>query len=515
MKKITITRSISAFLLAATIGTALCGCKKDSVVPTETSLSSSETTVAVTTEKTAETSDTETTTPETSKTKALPDTDYVRLIGDVTPEMMTPDYWLKGADDNLQMSAEQINEFNAANKGKIKASDGKTVLPHPDDYEETLDGKILRMFLKDNTKSVPKDPSQYYLNGKQTTADYWQKLVALSNIDGVPDEINVRYAFTTKRMTVRLFPTEDRVFKGNSDKYFDELLFSECMPYMPVVALHESTDGKYLYVVFDSFAAWVRKDSVAICKDKEDWEARKHPDKNLVVTAREIRLGNDPYNPLTSNLVLPMGTSMELVPAEKAPKSINQRTTYGNYVVKVPTRGNDGFIKDAYVLIPVSDDVNAGYLPMTSANIVKQAFKLLGDRYGWGGDLQANDCTGITREIYRCFGLLLTRTGQSNSKGVYRVDMSKMNEKQKLEEISKLSPGSLISMPGHMMIYLGTVDGKPYVISACGSMVEPAPGPTELLHPNSVIINSLYARHKKLNTWLDTSTTVVTLKPAE
>ena len=508
-------RIISTFLLAAIAASAICGCKTETTKTEEAPSASSETTVSVTSENSSETSGSETTMTKESETKALPDTDYIRLISGVTPEMMTPDYWIKGTDDKVQMTAEQIDEFNNTNKGVIKASDGKTVLPHPDDYEETLDGKVLRLFLKDNSKSVPKDPAQYYLNGKQTTEDYWKNLVALSNIDGVPDEIKVRYAFTTKRMTVRLFPTEDRVFKGKSDKYFDYNLFSECMPYMPVVVLHESTDGKYLYVVFDSFAAWVRKDAIAFCADKADWQARKSPDRRLVVTAREIRLGNDPYNSLTSNLALPMGTSMELVPADKAPASINQRTTYGNYIVKVPTRGSDGNVKDAYVLIPMTDDVNVGYLPMTSANIVKQAFKLLGDRYGWGGDLQANDCTGITREIYRCFGLLLTRTGQSNSKGVYRVDMSKMNEKQKLEVIGKLSPGSLVSMPGHMMIYLGTVDGKPYVISACGTFVDPAPGSTEARHPNSVIVSSLYVRTKSLKTWLDVSTTVVTITPQQ
>ena len=65
----------------------------------------------------------------------------------------------------------------------------------------------------------------------------------------------------------------------------------------------------------------------------------------------------------------------------------------------------------------------------------------MGDRYGWAGDLQANDCTGITREIYRCFGILMPRVGQSNVNGVYKVNMSKMNSKQKLEVIGKLAPG--------------------------------------------------------------------------
>ena len=69
--------------------------------------------------------------------------------------------------------------------------------------------------------------------------------------------------------------------------------------------------------------------------------------------------------------------------------------------------------------------------------------------------------------------MLLPRVGQSSSKGVFKVDMSKMNEKEKLAVINELRPGSLISFPGHMTIYVGSKDGKPYVISACGTFVAP------------------------------------------
>ena len=448
----------------------------------------------------------------TPEGKTVIDTEYVRLIDGVKPEMMQAGYWIKKDSGKVLMTADEIAVFNRNNRGVITAKD-KTKFPKLDEFEETLDGKVLRSFLNDCAKAAPKDPSKYYLNGKPTTDEYWKDLVALSNIEAIPETINVRFGFTVKRMTIRLFPTEDRVFEKTSDRYYDSMIFSECMPYMPVAVLHESADGNYLYVVFDSYAAWVRKDAVALCKDISDWKERQDPGQWLVVTGREIRLGNDPYSSKTTNLVLPMGTKMELVPASKAPKNTHQRTTFVDYVVKVPTRGSDGNIKDEYVLIPVSDDVNVGYLPLTPENIVRLAMKRLGDRYGWAGDLQANDCTGITREIYRCFGVMLPRVGQSNVNGVYKVNMSKMSSKQKLEVIEKLAPGSLISMPGHMMIYLGTEDGKPYVISACGTFVSPAPGSTEALHPNSVILNSLYVRTKSLKTWLDVSTTALTLTP--
>ena len=514
------SNKVFSVILASSIIISVCSCSFDTQQSDETSLPA--TSATSTTETSAEITETveetaATTVPE-EPFETAPDHEdidpaFVRTIDGVDLEMMNADYWISENDNRIIMNADEIAAYNYENRAVIRASDDETVFPHLDEFGDTLDGDILRTFLNDNARSIPETPSRYYHDGGRTNYAYWKALIELSNIDAVEDEIKVQYAYTVKRMTLRLFPTEDRVFDGPDDLYYDYILYAECMPYMPCVVLHESTDGEYLYVVFDSYSAWVRKDAVALCRNREDWVARQNPDQWLVVTAREIRLGNDPYNDATTDLVLPMGTQMELVTADDAPDIINQRTTFGNYVVKVPTRGSNGYIEDEYVLIPVSDDVHVGFLPYTPANIVRQALKLLGDRYGWGGDLQANDCTGITREIYRCFGILLPRVGQSNSKGVYKVDMSEMDDDEKLDVISNLTPGSLISFPGHMTIYLGTVDDVPYVISATGSFVAPSPGSEEILHPNSVIITSLYVRRASLKTWLESATVAMTIKP--
>ena len=439
------------------------------------------------------------------------DTAYVRVADGVTPDMMNSSYWLTDKDEEILMTASEIDAFNQANRVRITTGNGLT-MPYLNEFEDTMDSASLRDLL--GGYLVPSDPSAYYLNGEPTTKEYWENLKLLANEDAIGDVINVRFGFTVQRATLRLFPTDDRVFDDPEDQYFDSMLFSECMPYMPVVILHESLDGEFLFAVFDSFAGWVRKDAVAICSSKEDWTARQSGDDWLTVTAREIRLGDDPYVGLNRDLVLPMGTRMQLVKADQVPDSVNQRTTYGNYVVKVPTRGSDGCVKDELVLIPMSDDVTVGSLPYTPANVVRQAFKLLGDRYGWGGDLRANDCTGIVREIYRCFGIFMPRVNQSKVTGVATTDMSEMSDSEKLDVIKKLSPGSLISFPGHMMIYLGTVDDIPYVISATGTFVAPAPGPEDKIHPDSVIINGMNVRRANLKTWLESAQTALTVKSA-
>ena len=51
---------------------------------------------------------------------------------------------------------------------------------------------------------------------------------------------------------------------------------------------------------------------------------------------------------------------------------------YGCYVVDIPARGDDGRLVVEQALLPVSKEVNVGFLPMTSTNVLKQAFKFLG-----------------------------------------------------------------------------------------------------------------------------------------
>ena len=176
-----INKKLAPVILAASILLPqLCSC---SLIPdpvTQTSLptipeeSSSEvtTTASETTIETTEPSAEERVIVKTPDGKTVIDTTYVRTIADVTPEMMTADYWLGDADNEVLMTPDEIAEFNYNNRAIIKAADDKTIMPHLEDFTDTFDGNILRTFLNDNANSVPKDPAKMYLNGKPTTAEY-------------------------------------------------------------------------------------------------------------------------------------------------------------------------------------------------------------------------------------------------------------------------------------------------------------------------------------------------------
>ena len=154
-------------------------------------------------------------------------------------------------------------------------------------------------------------------------------------------------------------------------------------------------------------------------------------------------------------------------------------------------------------LISANRDVNVGYLPYTSANVLTQAFKSLGDRYGWGGMMNAQDCSAFAQEVYRCFGFELARnTSWQAAMPADVTDLTGMTEDEKKAVLDTLPAGAILIMTGHEVIYLGEENGLYYVINDSGSFVPPD-DPNTTLNPRSIIINDLSALRANGKTWLE------------
>ena len=146
---------------------------------------------------------------------------------------------------------------------------------------------------------------------------------------------------------------------------------------------------------------------------------------------------------------------------------------------------------------------------MTSANILFLSFEYLGDTYGWGGMLDSVDCSALIRNVYKCFGLEMPRnTNWQKFVPGTAVDISELDEAGKAAVISTITPGTPLYMSGHTMIYLGTVDGRNYVISAMGSASDSA-GELEVKSQNSVTVTPLTVRRRNGTTWLENINTCV------
>ena len=118
-------------------------------------------------------------------------------------------------------------------------------------------------------------------------------------------------------------------------------------------------------------------------------------------------------------------------------------------------------------LVPRSADVSDDYLPLTPANLLRQSFKFLGERYGWGHSYDARDCSGFVSEIYRSFGLLVPRNtrDQAVSPALDRIAFEPTDSRERrMAAVRALQVGDLVYIPGHVMMAIGHQDGLAYMI---------------------------------------------------
>jgi cell wall-associated NlpC family hydrolase len=163
-------------------------------------------------------------------------------------------------------------------------------------------------------------------------------------------------------------------------------------------------------------------------------------------------------------------------------------------------------------LIPFSADVRAGFLPFTRANLIRQAFKIQGQRYGWGGDFRTRDCSLFVGDVYRTMGFVFPRNSRlelSMPGREFRFADSDSAEKRR-RALDEMPTGTLLGWSGHIMMLLGGDGGHHFVIhdgSAFGDAAHRASdGTLEELPLNQVSVTSLSMLRATGKTYRDTLT---------
>lgn len=406
----------------------------------------------------------------------------------ITAEMLDASFFLTG-DDALFALPEDVERFNETNKHLLCGTACLWELP------DVIEGEwiLTEMAVRD----IPGNLG--FIDGAPLTEAYWNDCIAKANWDALPEQITPQYGFSVTRASLRRLPSADFIGETETDRFYDCMVTSEFLPYNPLIKIHESTDGEWYYVLMYGYAGWVQKEYVALCSDKAEWLSQLQPESFLVVTGRELRLQDDPYAEALSGQLLPMGTVLPLVSGDQIPASVSGRIPYGNYIVRLPYRLEDGSAGYALAAIPCSDDVNVGFLPCTRDLVLRQAFKYLGARYGWAGLDHAQDCSGLVRDVYACFGYVLPRGAGAQMKveGETYIPMDGMRDEEKLQCLDTLPAGSLVYFPGHVMLWLK----DNIVLSSVGTFLTEKEGAA--LQVVTVTLNDLTKTYRRNgNTWL-------------
>lgn len=391
---------------------------------------------------------------------------------------LSPDHWIAALDapDRLLLDRTQIAQQNTRMARDPSIHDLEALPPR-------LAGARVSEWVE--ALSTPPTRTLYGAQGDPVGADALAGIRANLALDSIPASQPTRYGMVVHRADLRTFPTRLRVFHSPGDSDIDRFQESALFPGDPVVITHESADGQWYFVLSQRYAAWIEKQHVAEgAKDAVfDW-GRRAP--FLVVTGATAHTVFTPENPRISMLQLEMGVRLPVLDDWPPTDPVNGQLPAAHRVVELPVREPDGALAFEPALIPRSADVADDYLPLTRSNLIRQAFKFLGERYGWGHSYNARDCSGFVSEIYRSFGILLPRnTGaQATAAALNRQAFGAEDDHAtRLAALARAHVGDLIYFPGHVMMVIGHVDGEPFVIHDTAGMnwlPDPADGMVRL-----------------------------------
>lgn len=324
----------------------------------------------------------------------------------------------------------------------------------------------------------------------RATLDGLQAALAL---DAIPAMQDTRFGLAVRRTALRSFPTSLRAFSAPGDTDIDRFQESALFPGDPVAILHASADRQWLFVASPRYRAWVQAEAIAEGPRQQVLDHGTRTPYRIITGAR-ARTVFTPEAPAVSELPLEMGVRMPL--ADLPPDTpVNGQHPYTAWTLDVPVRRTDGRLGFMPALLPRIADSRDAPLPLTRANLLRQAFKFLGERYGWGHDHNGRDCSGFIAEVYRSMGLEVPRnTSRQRVNPVFeRTEFGpRSSAHERAQALARLDVGDLVFVPGHVVMVIGRIGEEPYVIhDVHGGHVLDAEGGLRRLQLNGVSVTPL------------------------
>lgn len=401
---------------------------------------------------------------------------------------LTPQYWaerLPDADTPILHPA-QI----AAQNARMQALDA-----HIHDIAQ-LPAQIPAAQVRKDIGALSRWPTRALFDesGQPIAAAQRRVIEANLALDAVAAQVTAQYGLVVQRAALRTFPTAQRVFSSVGNTDIDRFQESALFPGDKVAVVHRSADGAWLFVHSDRYSAWIRAQAVATGEKATVLGYGAHGPYR-VITGATAHTAYTPEEPRVSRLQLDMGVRLPLLSDWPPGQIVNGQQAHASWVVQLPVRAADGRLQLVPALLPRSQDSSADYLPLTPRLLLQQAYKFLGERYGWGHDYDTRDCSGFVSEIYRSFGVVLPRntSAQGVSPALDRRAFSEKDRKAVRERaVAQLQVGDLVYIPGHVMLAIGHVDGRTWVIhdTAGGSWIG-ADGTRIQAHLNGVSVTPL------------------------
>jgi len=261
--------------------------------------------------------------------------------------------------------------------------------------------------------------------------------------------INERNAIVSANSDLRVLPTNDPSFssltKAGQFYPFDNLQESFLSVGTPIVILQTTNNGKWDLILTHNDYGWIQHQHVAYVDVNfmHQWQSGKY----------EIVISDDVSVTLQNNFLF----SSRL--GALFPVSDN-----GNNNLFVPIRDTDQNAK--LILAHINNNAIRQFPMDFSVNsFIMIIQKLVGNPYGWGSIYGYRDCSATMVDLFSPFGVWLPRNSSQQIKIGQTISLEGLTSKEKQKIIrSQGKPFiTLVGLPGHITLYIGTYHNNPYL----------------------------------------------------
>ncbi len=421
---------------------------------------------------------------------------------EVKGEMLKADFWIGktvGAK-KLVLDKWEINDFNLKSFARMKEMGWQESLYDLKEYPVIINkNKLLQVMSQYSSKERFPQMVCFNSQGEEIFPEEKQQILEQANIKEIAEVIEPEFGILLRKESLRAFPTAVLFTEDPKKTDMDLFQLTTLSANSPLVILHKSKNKKWVYVQSVIYRGWLKRESIALVEDREEIFDFLNTESFLIIKASRVETEPNPFITQVSGIQYQMGDRLPLVSFEEIPSSIPEgnlqaQSPEGNYVIKVPVRDDNGHLQLKFALIARNNGVNEGCLAYTRENLIRQAFKMLGERYGWGGLFDRRDCSRFVMDIYRSVGIMVPRDAGFQEKGTageYLEFSGSIREREQVLDF--LEAGDPIYMKGHVMIYLGKIDGKYYVIhDGAGYGVHDEDGKVKALTVHGVFVMELH-----------------------
>lgn len=287
-----------------------------------------------------------------------------------------------------------------------------------------------------------------------------------------------RRAITTAATNMRILPTTKPFFKQTDSFPFDMLQQTGIKLNEPLRVLHISRDGMWVFAETSYASGWIEARDVAYL---DETTSRWWMGAEQVVIVSDFTALRD-----TTGAFVRMAKVGTILPLAREEEEF--------FEVYLAARAEQtGEVLELRAKVPKSE-AQRHPLEFNGAAIARIGNQMIGTSYGWGELFEDRDCSAMVRDFFLPFGIWLQRGSydQIHSGATISLSGKSAGEKARLLSEKGVPFLTLVYLKGHVMLYVGTVDGTPLVFhDLWGVSVKDTQGKDTKLVIGKAIISTL------------------------